>query len=92
MEATHQLHKPFGTQITFSQLSLKNKGEIVFSKTLKSILDFAKYSYLAMVMILVLFAIVELKNIYNIDILPGIDTPIDNAYFSGKEQVMNNVL
>lgn len=92
MEATLQLQKPFGKQVTFSQLSFKNKGKIILAKTLDSILDFAKYSYLAMVMILVLFAIVELKNIFNIDILPGIDTPIDNAYFAGKDQVMDNIL
>ena len=54
--------------------------------------DFLRVDYLAMVMILVLFAIVELKNIFNIDILPGIDTPIDNAYFVGKDQVMDNIL
>ena len=92
MEATNQLQKPFGTQITFSQLSFKTKSKIIVSKTFGSVIAFAKYSYLALVMILVLFAIVELKNIFNIDILPGIDTPIDNAYVAGKDQVMNNVL
>ncbi len=47
MEATLQLQKPFGKQVTFSQLSFKNKGKIILAKTLGSILDFAKYSYLA---------------------------------------------
>jgi hypothetical protein len=52
-------------------------------------MDFARFSYLAIVMVLLLIVVVEIKNIYQIDIFPGIDTPIDNAYFAGKNELGN---
>lgn len=58
-------------------------------KTSKQIVAFAKYSYIMFVFILLLCAIVELKRMFHIDLFPGIDTPIDNAYFAGKEDISN---
>lgn len=52
-----------------------------------NVVSFIKYSYLVMVMLLLLCAVVELKHIFNIDLFPGIDTPIDNAYYAGTEQL-----
>ncbi len=79
----------FHTQPTFST---KEKIAYQLQKSSKQVIDFAKFSYLAVVMVLLLCAVVELKHIYNIDIFPGIDTPIDNAYFAGKDQIDGNIL
>ncbi|MCF8254629.1 MAG: hypothetical protein K9H61_00630 [Bacteroidia bacterium] len=54
---------------------------------IQHVLDFAKFSYLALVPILLLFAVFEIKRIFTIDIFPGIDTPIDKAQYKGKYQL-----
>ncbi|MDZ4668986.1 MAG: hypothetical protein SGJ00_14055 [bacterium] len=92
MENTNKVNRQFGSQITFSDLGLRDKSEILFSKLISGLIDFAKYSYLALVLILILISIIELKHVFQIDLFPGIDTPIDNAYFEGKDQVSNNFL
>jgi hypothetical protein len=80
--------------IPHSELQLTFKKRVLYQLKNRSLelLNFAKYSYLAMVMILLLIAVVELKQIFHIDIFPGIDTPIDNAYFAGKDQFGSNIL
>jgi hypothetical protein len=73
-------------------VSFKKRALFQLKKKALEMLNFAKYSYLAMVMVLLLMAVVELKQIFNIDIFPGVDTPIDNAYFAGKDQLGGNIL
>ncbi len=68
-----------------SENGLTSKSD--FQKKIKGVVSFAKYSYLMLVLVLLLCAVVELKHIFNIDIFPGIDTPIDNAYYAGAEQL-----
>lgn len=75
-----------------NQFSMREKLSYQILKSTRSILDFAKFSYIALVMVLLLCAVVELKQIFNVDIFPGIDTPIDNAYFAGKNQIDGNIL
>lgn len=81
-----------GIHIQEAGLTLREKVGFGFRKGSKNLVDFAKYCYLALVMMLLLCAVVELKHIYHIDIFPGVDTPIDNAYFAGKDQLGVNVL
>ena len=75
-----------------STLSLKSRIGLQVSKGVKEIMDFAKYLYLVSVMVLLLCAVIELKHIFQVDIFPGIDTPFDNAYYAGKEQMGGQVL
>jgi hypothetical protein len=75
-----------------STLSLKSRIGLQVSKGGKEIMDFAKYLYLVSVMVLLLCAVIELKHIFQVDIFPGIDTPFDNAYYAGKEQMGGQVL
>ncbi|MBC7381387.1 MAG: hypothetical protein H7296_00140 [Bacteroidia bacterium] len=72
--------------------STRQKLVYQLHQSTKQLLDFAKFSYLAIVMILLLCTVIELKHIFNVDIFPGIDTPFDNAYYAGKEQIGNNTL
>lgn len=48
------------------------------------LLDFLKYLYVVSILTLTLFVIIEVKHIYSIDILPFVDTPIDNIYYDAK--------
>jgi len=75
-----------------STISLKTRIGLQVSKGGKEIMDFAKYLYLVSVMVLLLCAVIELKHIFQVDIFPGIDTPFDNAYYAGKEQMGGQVL
>ncbi len=75
-----------------SSVSLKRRIGLHVSKGGKEIMDFAKYLYLVSVMVLLLCAVIELKHIFQVDIFPGIDTPFDNAYYAGKEQMGGQVL
>lgn len=75
-----------------SSVSLKTRIGFHVSKGGKEIMDFAKYLYLVSVMVLLLCAVIELKHIFQVDIFPGIDTPFDNAYYAGKEQMGGQVL
>jgi hypothetical protein len=75
-----------------STVSLKTRIGLQVSKGGKEIMDFAKYLYLVSVMVLLLGAVIELKHIFQVDIFPGIDTPFDNAYYAGKEQMGGQVL
>ena len=75
-----------------STISLKTRIGLQVSKGGKEIMDFAKYLYLVSVMVLLLCAVIELKHIFQVDIFPGIDTPFDNAYYAGKEQMDSSVL
>ncbi len=51
---------------------------------ISEVLFFFKFTYLVSVLVLGIITIIELKNIYAIDIFPGIDTPFDNVYFELK--------
>lgn len=51
----------------------------------KNTCDFLRYVYLSIVLIMLLCALVELKHEYQIDLIPGVDTPVDNVYFAGKD-------
>jgi hypothetical protein len=62
----------------------------MFTKFIKELIDFAKYLYIVSILVLLLAAILEIKNIYQIDLIPGIDTPFDNIYFTGKEHIENS--
>ena len=53
----------------------------------RQVLDFMKFLYLVFILVLILCALVELKNMFNVDIFPGIDTPVDNLYFAGKAEI-----
>lgn len=82
----------FERAIDNSSLSLKTRIGLHVSKGGKEIINFAKYLYLVSVMVLLLCAVIELKHIFQVDIFPGIDTPFDNAYYAGKEQMGGQVL
>jgi|688.fasta_scaffold313111_2 hypothetical protein len=82
----------FERAIDNSSLSLKTRIGLHVSKGGKEIMNFAKYLYLVSVMVLLLCAVIELKHIFQVDIFPGIDTPFDNAYYAGKEQMGGQVL
>ncbi|OYU97722.1 MAG: hypothetical protein CFE21_05385 [Bacteroidetes bacterium B1(2017)] len=84
-------HLP-GIRISENPSSIKSRISHQIQLGSRNLIDFAKYSYLAVVMVLLLCAVVELKQIFHIDIFPGIDTPIDNAYFAGKDQLGGNTL
>lgn len=43
------------------------------------------YGYLLIIFMLFLIAIIEIKRAYNIDVLPGVDTPFDNLYYASIE-------
>lgn len=75
--------------LQFRKITLQRKLNYQIRKSAKSLLDFARFSYLALVLVLLLIAVVELKHMYQIDLFPGIDTPIDNAYFAGKNELDN---
>ncbi|MFY8020668.1 MAG: hypothetical protein ACOVP1_05700 [Bacteroidia bacterium] len=75
-----------------SELSLKSRISFQILKGSKEIMNFAKYLYVVSVMVLLLCAVIELKHIFQVDIFPGIDTPFDNAYYAGKEQMGGSVL
>lgn len=40
--------------------------------------------YLAVILILCFFVILEVKHEYNIDLIPGFNTPFDDVYFDVK--------
>ena len=82
----------FERAIDNSSLSLKTRIGLHVSKGGKEIMNFAKFLYLVSVMVLLLCAVIELKHIFQVDIFPGIDTPFDNAYYAGKEQMGGQVL
>jgi hypothetical protein len=82
----------FERAIDNSSISLKTRIGLHVSKGGKEIMNFAKYLYLVSVMVLLLCAVIELKHIFQVDIFPGIDTPFDNAYYAGKEQMGGQVL
>lgn len=75
-----------------SEVSLKTRIGFQILKGSKEIMNFAKYLYVVSVMVLLLCAVIELKHIFQVDIFPGIDTPFDNAYYAGKEQMGGSVL
>jgi hypothetical protein len=54
--------------------------------------DFAKFLYLVLVLVLLLSALLELKTIYNVDIFPGVDTPFDNYQRVASDAVSSNLL
>jgi hypothetical protein len=75
--------------VHFENITLSMKLNYQIRNYAKNLMDFARFSYLAIVMVLLLIVVVEIKNMYQIDIFPGIDTPIDNAYFAGKNELGN---
>jgi hypothetical protein len=62
---------------------------MAFSKNnIKEIISFLKYLYIVFVFVLLLVLILELKSLYQIDIFPGVDTPIDNLYYQTKDEYL----
>jgi hypothetical protein len=61
---------------------------MVFSKSnVNELLRFLKYLYIVLILSLCLYVIIEVKAYYQIDIIKGVDTPIDNVYFGFKEDI-----
>lgn len=56
-------------------------------KATNNVLDFARYLYIVLVLVLFVAAILEIKTMYNIDIFQGVDTPFDNVERSMKKTV-----
>jgi hypothetical protein len=61
---------------------------MVFSKNnVNELLRFLKYLYIVFILSLCLYVVIEVKAYYQIDIIKGVDTPIDNVYFDFKEDI-----
>jgi len=62
---------------------------MVFSRSnVREIISFLKYLYIVFIIVLVLIATIELKRLYQIDVFPGVDTPIDNMYYEVKDDYL----
>jgi hypothetical protein len=62
---------------------------MVFSRSnIREIISFLKYLYIVFIIVLVLIATIELKRLYQIDVFPGVDTPIDNMYYEVKDDYL----
>jgi hypothetical protein len=58
-----------------------------FQNNINEILSFLKYLYVVFILLLCLYVIIEVKAYYQIDIIKGVDTPIDNVYFDFKKDI-----
>ncbi|GAB1448986.1 MAG: hypothetical protein LCH37_00110 [Bacteroidetes bacterium] len=74
-----------------SSLSLKAKISVGVLKGGKELISFAKYLYLVSVLVLLVCAVIELKHIFHVDLFPGVDTPIDNVYYAGKDAASQGI-
>jgi hypothetical protein len=62
---------------------------MVFSRSnVREIISFLKYLYIVFIIVLILITTIELKRLYQIDVFPGVDTPIDNMYYEVKDDYL----
>lgn len=86
MKTVANINDLFGS----NQIKPINKRVMVYRYLVQlktHVLDFAKFLYAVLVLALLLVAVIELKHMFNVDIFPGVDTPFDNVYFAGKDQL-----
>lgn len=76
-----------GHLIQNQENTFKTRVGYEIEKGKKELVDFAKYLYVMAVLVLLVVAVLEIKRMYQIDLFPGIDTPFDNIYFAGKDQI-----
>jgi hypothetical protein len=51
----------------------------------QEIINFLKYLYIVFILALIVIVAIELKHIYQIDLFPFVDTPVDNIYYEIKD-------
>jgi hypothetical protein len=51
------------------------------------LISFLKYLYVVFILSLTLFAVIEVKTLYSIDVFRFIDIPIDNFYYDLKGDI-----
>lgn len=54
----------------------------------QEIINFLKYLYIVFILTLIVIVAIELKHIYQIDLFPLVDTPIDNIYYEIKDDYL----
>jgi hypothetical protein len=54
----------------------------------QEIINFLKYLYIVFILALIVIVAIELKHIYQIDLFPLVDTPIDNIYYEIKDDYL----
>ena len=54
----------------------------------QEIVNFLKYLYIVFILTLIVIVAIELKHIYQIDLFPLVDTPIDNIYYEIKDDYL----
>jgi hypothetical protein len=54
----------------------------------QEIVNFLKYLYIVFILALIVIVAIELKHIYQIDLFPLVDTPIDNIYYEIKDDYL----
>jgi hypothetical protein len=60
---------------------------VSFKNKIDELLRFLKYLYVVLILLLCLYVVIEIKAYYQIDIIRGVDTPIDNVYFDIKKDI-----
>jgi hypothetical protein len=60
---------------------------VSFKNKIDELLRFLKYLYVVLILSLCLYVVIEIKAYYQIDIIRGVDTPIDNVYFDIKKDI-----
>jgi hypothetical protein len=54
----------------------------------QEIINFLKYLYIVFILALIVIVAIELKHIYQIDLFPFVDTPVDNIYYEIKDDCL----
>jgi hypothetical protein len=54
----------------------------------QEIVNFLKYLYIVFILALIVIVAIELKHIYQIDLFPFVDTPVDNIYYEIKDDYL----
>jgi hypothetical protein len=54
----------------------------------QEIINFLKYLYIVFILALIVIVAIELKHIYQIDLFPFVDTPVDNIYYEIKDDYL----
>ena len=54
----------------------------------QEIVNFLKYLYIVFILVLIVIVVIELKHIYQIDLFPFVDTPVDNIYYEIKDDCL----
>lgn len=70
INSNSNISKPLNTGLGLNIDKLKN--DLKF---------FMAYTYMVIIAVVFLIAIIEVKNMFQIDLFPGFDTPFDNIYF-----------